>query len=171
MNVYDMKVTDIDGSEVLLSEYAGKVLLIVNTATACGFTPQLESLQQLYSEYEDRGLEILAFPCNQFRNQAPEESMEIDSFCRLNYGVSFRTFAKIDVNGDDASELYVYLKEADAERRKQSASLMNRLKGIIGDDIAWNFTKFLVDREGHLVMRYAPSTSPRKIAPDIEKLL
>lgn len=157
MNVYDLTVKDMSGSDVSLAQYKGKVLLIVNTATGCGFTPQYEGLQKLYDTYKDKGLEILDFPCNQFANQAPGTIDEINSFCTLNYGTTFPRFAKIDVNGDNESPLYTYLKK--------------QKKGTLGTRIKWNFTKFLIDREGNAVQRYAPADTPESIEKDIVALL
>lgn len=157
MSIYDFTVKDVKGNEVSLENYKGKALLIVNTATGCGFTPQYEGLEKLYEDYRDRGFEILDFPCNQFKNQAPGTNEEIQSFCQLNYHTQFQTFAKIEVNGEHESPLYTYLKA--------------QQKGIGGSKIKWNFTKFLVDREGNVVGRFSPQTEPAKIAGDIEKLL
>ena len=157
MNIYDFKVRSAKGVEVPMTDFKGKVLLIVNTATGCGFTPQYEGLQKLYDKYKDKGLEILDFPCNQFGHQAPGTEEEILEFCTLKYKTTFPLFAKIDVNGKDAEPLFEYLK-------KQKG-------GFLGDDIKWNFTKFLVSREGEVVERYAPVTKPEKIEDDILKLL
>ena len=157
MGIYDFKVKAQDGSEVSLSDCKGKVLLIVNTATGCGFTPQYEGLQTLYEKYQSKGLEILDFPCNQFGNQAPGTEAEIVSFCRLNYNVTFPQFAKIEVNGEGEHPLYTYLK-------KQKG-------GFLGSKIKWNFTKFLVDRNGNVVARFASTVTPEKIEAQIEKLL
>ena len=157
MNVYDFKVKDASMNEVTLSEFKGKVLLIVNTATGCGFTPQYEGLEALYEKYAEKGLEILDFPCNQFMGQAPGSEDEIVSFCKLNYGVSFRQFAKIKVNGKDEEPLYTYLK--------------SQQRGKLGSRIKWNFTKFLVDRDGNVVSRFAPTDTPEKIEKHIEELL
>ena len=157
MSLYDFTVKNTKGEEVKLSDFKGKVLLIVNTATGCGFTPQYEGLQKLYDKYRDEGFEILDFPCNQFGNQAPGTENEIVSFCKLNYGVSFRQFAKIEVNGENEEPLYSYLK--------------SQKSGIMGSNIKWNFTKFLVDRNGNVVNRFAPNTAPEKIEADIKKLL
>lgn len=157
MNIYDFSVKDKRGNDVPLSEFKGKVLLIVNTATKCGFTPQYNGLEDLYEKYHERGFEILDFPCNQFANQAPGSDDEISSFCSLKYGVSYRQFAKIDVNGKNESPLYTYLK--------------SQKGGVMGSKIKWNFTKFLVDRQGKVVARFSPSTKPEKITADIEKLL
>ena len=157
MNIYDFKVRNAKGVEVPMTEYQGKVLLIVNTATGCGFTPQYEGLQNLYDKYKDKGLVILDFPCNQFGHQAPGTEEEIQEFCTLKYKTTFPLFAKIDVNGKNAAPLFTYLK--------------NQKGGFLGDDIKWNFTKFLVSRDGKVVERYAPVTKPEKIENDILKLL
>lgn len=149
MSVYDYKVKDVEGKEVDLSEYKGKVLLIVNTATGCGFTPQYEGLENLYEKYRDQGFEVLDFPCNQFAGQAPGTDAEIVEFCQLNYNVSFKTFHKINVNGENADPLYKYLK---AEK-----------KGVLGEKIKWNFTKFLVDKNGNVVERFGSAVTPEKI--------
>ncbi|NLP49249.1 glutathione peroxidase [Bacillus sp. RO1] len=156
--IYDFTAPDIKGNEVPLSEYKGYVLLIVNTASKCGFTPQFEELEELYKEYKDKKFMVLGFPCNQFGNQEPGKEEEINEFCQLNYGVSFPMFSKVDVNGDDAHPLFDYLKE--------------NAKGLLGSKaVKWNFTKFLVDREGNVVERFASATSPSKMKNDIEKLL
>ena len=157
MKIYDFKVRNAKGEEVPMTEYQGKALLIVNTATGCGFTPQYEGLQKLYDKYRDRGLEILDFPCNQFGHQAPGTEEEIQEFCTLKYNTTFPLFAKIDVNGKEAEPLFSFLK--------------NQKGGIFGNDIKWNFTKFLVSRDGTVVERYAPMTTPEKIEKDILKLL
>lgn len=157
MNIYDFKVRDAKGVEVPMTDYQGKVLLIVNTATGCGFTPQYEGLQKLYDKYNGKGLEILDFPCNQFGHQAPGTEEEIQEFCTLKYKTTFPLFAKIDVNGKNADPLFEYLKK---ERG-----------GFLGNDIKWNFTKFLVSRDGKVVERYAPMTRPENIESDILKLL
>lgn len=157
MNIYDFSVLDPKGNEVSLSKYKGEVLLIVNTATGCGFTPQYEGLEKLYKLYHEKGFEVLDFPCNQFLNQAPGTDEEIAGFCTLKYDTTFPRFKKINVNGEDASPLWKWLK-------KQKG-------GLFGSAIKWNFTKFLVDREGNVVKRYAPVTAPEKIEEDIEKLL
>lgn len=157
MSIYDFSVKDTKGNDVSLEPYKGKVLLIVNTATACGFTPQYKELQDLYLKYKDKGFEILDFPCNQFGKQAPGSNEEIASFCEIKYKTTFRTFAKIDVNGKNADPLYVYLKQQE--------------KGFLGEAIKWNFTKFLIDKEGNVVDRYAPITRPSKIEDQIAELL
>ncbi len=157
MNIYDYTVKGRAGEDVSLSTYKDKVLLVVNTATGCGFTPQYEGLQKLYDKYKEKGFEILDFPCNQFANQAPGSIEEIQSFCTLNYGTTFPRFAKIDVNGKNASDLYKFLK-----KEKKSA---------LGSSIKWNFTKFLIDREGNVVKRFAPTDTPESIEADIVALL
>ena len=157
MKIYDFKVRNAKGEEVPMTEFKGKVLLIVNTATGCGFTPKYEGLQKLYEKYRDKGLEILDFPCNQFGHQAPGTDEEIQEFCTLKYNTTFPLFSKIDVNGENADPLFVYLKAQQG--------------GFLGDDIKWNFTKFLVSRDGTVVDRYAPVTKPEKIEEDILKLL
>ncbi len=157
MSIYDIKVKDANGNDVSLSEYKGKVLLIVNTATGCGFTPQYDGLQDLYEKYQGKGFEILDFPCNQFGNQAPGTQEEIASFCSSRYGITFRQFAKIEVNGKNQSPLYKFLKEQKG--------------GVLGDNIKWNFTKFLVDRDGNVIERFAPTVTPEKIDKNIEEVL
>ncbi len=157
MSIYDIKVKDANGNDVSLSEYKGKVLLIVNTATGCGFTPQYDGLQDLYEKYQEKGFEILDFPCNQFGNQAPGTQEEIASFCSSRYGITFRQFAKIEVNGKNQSPLYKFLKEQKG--------------GVLGDNIKWNFTKFLVDRDGNVIERFAPTVTPEKIDKNIEEVL
>ena len=151
-------VQSADGATADLSAYAGQVLLIVNTASKCGFTPQYEGLEALHRKYGERGLAVLAFPCNQFGAQEPGDADEITSFCRLTYDVTFPVFAKVDVNGPAAAPLFQHLKQG--------------AKGVLGSEaIKWNFTKFLVDRSGRVVARYAPSTRPEAIAAEIERLL
>lgn len=157
MSIYDFTVKGRAGEDVSLSTYKGKVLLVVNTATGCGFTPQYEGLQKLYDKHKEKGFEILDFPCNQFANQAPGTIEEIQSFCTLNYGTTFPRFAKIDVNGKNASDLFKFLK-----KEKKSA---------LGSSIKWNFTKFLIDREGNVVKRFAPTDTPESIEQDIVALL
>ena len=157
MGIYDFVVKDSKGNDVSMADYKGKVLLIVNTATGCGFTPQYDGLQDLYEKYNSQGFEILDFPCNQFANQAPGTEEEIASFCQSRYGITFRLFSKINVNGDDAEPLYKYLKE--------------QKKGVLGNNIKWNFTKFLVDREGNVTERFAPTVTPETIDPKIKELL
>ena len=161
-NVYDFTVKDRRGNDVSLTEYKGKVLLIVNTATRCGFTPQYEELEALYKVYKDKGLEILDFPCNQFGEQAPGTEEEIHQFCTLNFGTEFPQFKKIEVNGENESPLFTYLKAQQAKADPDYASK---------PDIKWNFTKFLVDREGNVVERYEPTTDCKVIEEAIKKLL
>lgn len=157
-SIYDFNAADIRGEEHSLDEFRGKVLLIVNTASKCGFTPQFEGLQSLYVELKEKGLEVLGFPCNQFRNQDPADDKAISEFCSLNYGVDFPMFAKIDVNVPNAHPLFEYLKHS--------------AKGLLGSEaVKWNFTKFLVNREGEVVRRYPPTTKPSAIRADIEALL
>jgi glutathione peroxidase len=156
-SVYEFSANSLGGEPVQLNEYKGKVLLIVNTASECGFTPQYEGLEKLYEEYKDKGFVVLGFPCNQFGGQEPGSSEEIANFCEMNYGVSFPLFEKVDVNGENEHPLYTYLKS------EQS--------GMVTDAIKWNFTKFLVDKNGKPVDRYAPQTKPADIKGDIEKLL
>ena len=156
MNIYDFTVKDSQGNDVSLSKYKGEVLLIVNTATGCGFTPQYKGLEELYRKYKDQGFEILDFPCNQFGHQAPGSDAEIGEFCSLNYDTTFPRFKKIDVNGSNAIPLYKWLK-------KQKG-------GIFGSAVKWNFTKFLVDRNGKVVKRYSPTTPPFKIEKDIKSI-
>lgn len=156
--IYSISAERLQGDVQSLGDYAGKVLLIVNTASKCGFTPQFEGLESLYQRYQVRGLVVLGFPCNQFGAQEPGDADEISGFCQKNYGVSFPMFAKVDVNGDGAHPLYKYLK--------QSAP------GLLGSEgIKWNFTKFLINRDGKVVERFAPTTAPDAIAKDIEALL
>ena len=157
MSIYDFSIKAQDGSEISMEDYKGKVLLIVNTATGCGFTPQYEGLQKLYDEYHDKGLELLDFPCNQFGHQAPGTDSEITGFCQLHYNTTFPQFKKIEVNGENEEPLYTYLK--------------SQQKGMMGNKIKWNFTKFLVDREGNVVSRFAPTVEPKKIEDSIKELL
>ncbi|NMA69736.1 MAG: glutathione peroxidase [Desulfitobacterium sp.] len=157
MNIYDYKVKDAQGNIVEMKKYKGKVLLIVNTATGCGFTPQYNGLQDLYEKYRDQGLEILDFPCNQFANQAPGSEEEIQDFCQANYGVTFPMFSKVEVNGEKEEPLYKYLKAQKG--------------GVLGSGIKWNFTKFLVDKDGNVVERFAPTTEPEKIDTKISSLI
>ncbi|WP_017934083.1 glutathione peroxidase [Nocardioides sp. Iso805N] len=153
----DFRATRLDGSEEPLSDYAGKVVLVVNTASKCGFTPQLEGLESLWQTYGERGLVVLGFPCNQFGNQEPGTADEIGDFCQRNYGVSFPMFAKVDVNGDHADPLYRWLR--------------SQARGVLGSKVRWNFTKFLLDPDGVVVRRFGSATKPDKIAPAIEALL
>ncbi len=156
MDIYSINVTDMNGQETNLTAYKGQVLLIVNTATGCGYTPQYKGLQSLYDTYSKRGFSVLDFPSNQFR-QAPGEIREINDFCTLNYGTKFPRFAKIEVNGKNESPLYTFLKKEQ--------------NGVLGSNIKWNFTKFLVDKNGNVVKRYAPGDTPEAIEKDIIALL
>ncbi|XUM24646.1 glutathione peroxidase [Bradyrhizobium oligotrophicum S58] len=155
--IYDFTATSLKGEEVPLKRFAGQVLLIVNTASACGFTPQYRGLEALHRAYADRGFAVLGFPCNQFGAQEPGTAEEIGAFCAGKYDVTFPLFAKIDVNGTDAHPLYKFLK--------------GEKTGLLGSAIKWNFTKFLVDRTGHVVSRHAPTTTPEALKKEIEALL
>ena len=156
--IYDIQVKSIDGKQQSLADYQGRPMLIVNTASACGFTPQYQGLEALHETYGERGLAVLGFPCNQFGAQEPGDEAAIASFCEKNFGVRFPLFAKVDVNGDTAHPLFAYLKKAKP--------------GLLGSEaIKWNFTKFLVDKEGNVVDRYSPQTEPKELAGAIEKLL
>ena len=157
MSVYDFTVKDRSPNDVSLSEYKGKVLLIVNTATGCGFTPQYKGLEELYRKYKDQGFEILDFPCNQFFHQAPGNDEEIHSFCTLKYDTTFPRFHKIDVNGNNADPLYVYLTKQNKKGKTQK--------------IKWNFTKFLISKNGEVIDRFSPMTKPEKIDKFIKKAL
>ena len=153
----DFSATGIDGSQVELSDYVGQVVLVVNTASQCGLTPQYAALQQLYDDLGDRGFTVLGFPCDQFGHQEPGSEQEIAAFCESSYGVTFPMFAKVEVNGDDEHPLYTWLKSEKAGPR--------------GADIDWNFTKFLLDRDGHVLDRFGPTTTPEEITPEVEKAL
>ncbi|WP_017186819.1 glutathione peroxidase [Alkalibacillus haloalkaliphilus] len=155
--LYKIEVEQSNGSQQSMLDYEGKVLLIVNTASKCGFTPQFEGLQQLYKKFEDDEFEILGFPCDQFMNQEFDEQREIESFCKLNYGVTFPIYKKVDVKGDEQSELFQFLT--------------SEKKGFLGGEIKWNFTKFLVDQDGKVIRRYPPQTTPAKIESDIINLI
>jgi glutathione peroxidase len=156
-NFYQFSARSLQGKEIGMDTYSGKVVLVVNTASQCGLTPQYEGLEILFRKYNEKGLVILGFPCNQFGNQEPGTEKEISEGCLINYGVSFPMFSKIDVNGDDAHPVYIYLKD--------------KLPGSLGKKIKWNFTKFLINRDGIPVKRFAPTTIPDKLVKDIEKLL
>lgn len=170
MNIYRFNVKTVQGKEKSLSEYQGKVVLVVNTATKCGFTPQYEGLEALYKKYASKGFEILDFPCNQFMHQAPGTNEELKSFCELNYGTTFETFAKVDVNGDDADPLFVFLRQ---EKPKDYVAgkpgILQKLKS--SNQISWNFTKFLIDRDGRVVERFAPGFNPKDLESFIEQVL
>ena len=156
--LYDFTVDDIGGKPVKLDQYKGKVLLVVNTASKCGFTPQYKGLEALYRKYKDKGLEVLGFPCNQFGAQEPGSEQEIATFCETNYDISFPMFRKVDVNGDGAAPVYKFLKSAKP--------------GLLGTEaIKWNFTKFLVDRSGKVLERFAPNDTPESIERDVAKAL
>jgi glutathione peroxidase len=155
--LHDFKATSIDGREVSLGEYAGDVLLVVNTASQCGFTPQLAGLEKLYETYQGQGLKVLGFPCNQFGAQDPGSDEEIGAFCQKNYGVTFPMFSKIEVNGADEHPLYTWLKSEKG--------------GLLGSRIKWNFTKFLIARDGTVLARFSPNSDPAELAGDIEKAL
>ncbi|MGE1163560.1 glutathione peroxidase [Peribacillus simplex] len=158
MSIYEFEVNKINGETISLEEYRGKVMIIVNTASKCGFSPQYDDLQSLYVQYKEDGLAVLGFPCNQFLNQEPGDDLEIDSYCKLNHGVTFPMFAKVNVNGKEAHPLFSYLTE--------------NAPGVMGSkSIKWNFTKFLIDRDGNIVSRYAPKTKPLEIEEDLKKLI
>ena len=179
MNIYDIVVKNRKNEDVSLSEYKDKVLLIVNTATGCGFTPQYEGLENLYQKYHEKGLEILDFPCNQFGNQAPGSDEEIHEFCTLKYKTSFDQFQKIDVNGENEIELFKYLKDNAKEDIVKGMKHKVTMKGIEKisstyknkNDIKWNFTKFLVDKKGNVVSRYSPIEDPSIMEDEIKELL
>ncbi|MFE4813878.1 glutathione peroxidase [Peribacillus simplex] len=158
MSIYEFEVNKINGETISLEEYRGKVMIIVNTASKCGFSPQYDDLQSLYVRYKEDGVVVLGFPCNQFLNQEPGDDLEIDSYCKLNHGITFPMFAKVNVNGKEAHPLFSYLTE--------------NAPGMMGSkSIKWNFTKFLIDRNGNIVSRYAPKTKPLEMEEDIKKLL
>ncbi len=183
MSIYDIKVTKRENRqdvEVAMSMYQGKVLLIVNTATHCGLTPQYEALEQLYRKYREQGFEILDFPCNQFMEQAKESDEEITSFCTLRYDTTFPRFKKIEVNGPNEAPLYSFLKSAVGKREEKGNRLMGSLLSLTSringksrseSDIKWNFEKFLVDRDGNVVKRFAPTVKPELLEAEIEQLL
>ena len=178
MSIYEYNVKDTEGNDVSLSEYEGKVLLIVNSATKCGFTPQYNELTEIYNKYKDQGFTILDFPCNQFGNQAPGTGEEIKEACRLNFLVEYPIFEKIDVNGENEDPLYTYLKQEQpfteitgkgATKLKLALKVMN--KNAKKDDIKWNFTKFLVDREGNVVRRFEPTEDLKDVEQAVMELL
>ena len=179
MNIYDISVEKRDGSLVSLADYKGKVLLIVNTATGCGFTPQYEAIESLYEKYHDKGFEVLDFPCNQFGHQAPGSIDEIHDFCTAKYNTKFDQFAKIDVNGDNESQLFSYLKnsiskdEINGVKNKMTMAGVKKISSTCKkeNDIVWNFTKFLVDKEGNVIRRLSPVESPMILEEDILNLL
>ncbi|MFJ7928311.1 glutathione peroxidase [Peribacillus sp. NPDC096448] len=158
MSIYEFEVKKINGESISLEEYKGKVMIIVNTASKCGFSPQYDDLQSLYVQYKEDGVVVLGFPCNQFLNQEPGDDLEIDSYCKLNHGVTFPMFAKVNVKGKEAHPLFSYLTK--------------NAPGVMGSkSIKWNFTKFLIDRNGNIVSRFAPKTKPLEMEEDIKKLL
>lgn len=181
MNIYDLSVKKINGEEQAIGDFKGKVVLIVNTASKCGFTPQFEGLEKLYQDYRDKGLMVLGFPCNQFAGQDPGTNEEIGEFCKLNYGVTFPMMAKIEVNGDGADPLYQYLKAqkgfAGFDMEHPIGPKLDEILSAENADYAqdssikWNFTKFLVDKDGTIVERFEPTTTPEQLAKHIEKLL
>jgi glutathione peroxidase len=179
MNIYDLKVKNRKDEEVALSDFKGKVLIIVNTATGCGFTPQYEELEKLYKEYHDKGLEILDFPCNQFGNQAPGTDDEIHKFCSLKYNTSFDQYKKIEVNGENESPLYTLLKNEISDdiingtKNKMAMKTIEKISKTCKNknDIKWNFTKFLVDRDGNVVGRYSPTYKPEDMEEKVKKLI
>ena len=156
-SLQDFGATSLDGQEVDLSAYAGQVVLVVNTASQCGFTPQYQGLQELFTQYQDQGFTVIGFPCDQFGNQEPGDSAEIGAFCEKNYGVTFPMMSKVEVNGDNAHPVYQWLRQEKG--------------GMLGSKIKWNFTKYLVGKDGQVIDRYAPTTKPEKIAGDVEKAL
>ena len=155
--IYDFKAVASNGKEIDFKEFEGKVLLIINTASKCGFTPQFDGLEKLNEKYRDRGLVCIGFPCNQFANQDPGTDSEIEGFCRMNYGVTFQIMKKVDVNGKEAHPIFKYLR--------------SQTKGLLGDRVKWNFTKFLVSRDGKTIKRFAPTVVPEKLEGEIEKML
>lgn len=157
MNIYDFKVKDNEENLIDMKDYKGKALLIVNTATGCGFTPQYDGLQNLYEKYKEKGFEILDFPCNQFAEQAPGSAEEIASFCNTRFGTTFKQFKKIDVNGKNEEPLYTFLK--------------SQKKGVLGNNIKWNFTKFLINKDGEVIERFAPTVTPEKIDKYVSEIL
>ncbi|MFV0496746.1 MAG: glutathione peroxidase [Candidatus Fimivivens sp.] len=177
MNIYDFSMNDRHGNPVSMKDFEGKVLLIVNTATECGLTPQYTALQALYTKYQDKNFEILDFPCNQFLNQAPGDDAQISTFCSLNYGTTFPRFAKIDVNGENAHPLFVWLKEQAPQDQgdEKTKAFEQKVKmftpGNKEQDIKWNFGKFLIDGEGHVVARYSPAYLPEKLDEAIAALI
>lgn len=180
MNIYDFKFNSRKGEELSMADYKGKVLLIVNTATGCGFTPQYEELQKIYEEDHDKGLEILDFPCNQFGNQAPGDNEEIHTFCKGRFGITFPQFGKIDVNGENAIPLYKWLTSNTtfegfgSSKAGLAMSAFLKLKDWNykkSGDIKWNFTKFLIDKEGNIVKRFEPTADLNEMKAEIEKLL
>lgn len=181
MKIYDFSVNKINGEKINLKDYEGKVLIVVNTASKCGFTPQYEGLENLYKKYNDKGLEIIGVPCNQFLEQEPGSNSDVDNFCKLNYGVTFTLTEKTDVRGENSHPLFNYLtskaKFKGFDLNKPNGNLLNDIlkakfpEFLIDDSIKWNFTKFLVDREGNVIGRFEPTADPIEMEKDIEKLL
>ncbi len=179
MSIYDLKIKNRNNEEVSLSDFKGKVLIIVNTATGCGFTPQYEGLEKLYNDYHDKGLEIIDIPCNQFGNQAPGTDDEIHEFCALKYNTTFDQFTKADVNGENELPLYTYLKKQikddkiDGLKNKMAMKAVEKISKTTKNDgdIKWNFTKFLVDKEGKVIERYSPTYKPEDMEADIKKII
>lgn len=179
MKLYDLKVKKRDGSDLELSSLKGKVIIVVNTATGCGFTPQYEALEYLYEKYHDKGLEVLDFPCNQFGHQAPGDDNEIHEFCTAKYQTQFDQLKKIDVNGENEDAVFTFLKEYNGEEKIEGMKNKMAMKGVAKisttckkeNDIKWNFTKFLIDKEGNVVGRYSPTFDPKHMEEDILKLL
>ena len=179
MSIYDCSLKDRNGKDVSLKDYKGKVLIIVNTATGCGFTPQYEGLENLYKKYHDNGLEIIDIPCNQFGNQAPGTDDEIHEFCALKYNTSFDQFTKADVNGENELPLYTYLKEQkkedkiDGMKNKMAMKAIEKISKTLkkDGDIKWNFTKFLIDKDGKVIERYSPTFKPVDMEEDIKKII
>lgn len=181
MNIYDFKLKTIDGEEISAQDFKNKVLIIVNTASKCGFTPQYEDLQKLYDKYNDKGLEILGFPCDQFAGQEPGNNLEVKNFCKINYGVTFKLFEKIEVRGENTHPLFKYLiKEAPFKGFDMSLVSSKILHSflqekfpeyLIGNSVKWNFTKFLIDRNGNVVERFESPSDPLDMIPHIERIL
>ncbi|MDS0527178.1 glutathione peroxidase [Clostridium sp. SHJSY1] len=181
MSFYDFSAKKIDGQEISMEEYKGKAVIVVNTASKCGFTGQYEDLEKLYKKYNNRGLEILGFPCNQFAEQEPGSNQDVQNFCKLNYGVTFQLFEKTDVRGASAHPLFKFLSEEvpfkGFDLNHPSGNLLNGVlqekfpEYLIGNSIKWNFTKFLIDREGNVVSRFEPTTEPQDMKSKIEELL
>ena len=177
--IYDFKAQSNKGAEVDFAQYEGKVLMVVNTASKCGFTPQYDGLEALYKKYKDQGLVIVGFPCDQFAHQEPGSNEEIAEFCRLNHGVTFPIMAKIDVNGENAHPIYKYLKSAAPEETKNgfmakvSSSIFKLISKSVENksDIKWNFSKFLINRDGSVIKRYMPTVTPAQMEADIQSML
>lgn len=181
MNFYDFNAKDINGKEIKMDNFKGKVVLLVNTASKCGFTPQYADLESLYKEYNASGLEILGFPCNQFLNQEPGNNADVQTFCQINYGVTFKLFEKINVKGSSAHPIFKFLCRQKPfegfDLSKPDGKLLNSIlsekfpESLLDDSIKWNFTKFLIDREGNVVGRFEPTVEPSDMIDDIKKLL